>query len=549
VTDLNPPAEPTAAAPPAEGEHGRKRRQGSGSRDTLESIIIAFVLAFLFRTFTLEAFVIPTGSMAPTLMGWHKEITCSSCGYRFTYGVPDDPALRRERDEGAGKPGCRCPNCGYVQWHKDVKEADNFRGDRILVLKFPFDFAPPRRWDVIVFRYPLAAGTNYIKRLVGLPGETIRLHGGDVYTVEADPDGEPVERILRKPLDKIRAVRQIVFDNNRLPTDPAWRPAGEADPAWRSRWVPEHLAAGAWKAQDGGRAFEGDSPDAETLHRLQYRHWLRVGRSGGEHDIRDSCGYNSFKDYKHDGQNTRPVDDLMVCFDLLLHEKVGELAVEILEARVVGEPNRVEAPRRGEPGKLEVRFDLAADRIRVLHDGHVIFPVDCPRLEVGRPVRIEMANFDSRLNLIVDGTDVLAGGYDYDPRWKEGPGAGEGERRPVSIGVKGARLRVANVVLYRDVHYLLRLRENLSRQTQSVDYPLGHQEYFVLGDNSPRSQDGREWVRRQHDTGAYEPAPTVPAKNLIGKAFVVFWPHGLGPVVPVINTRVVPNFGRMGMIR
>ena len=38
-------------------------------RETVESIVIAFVLAFLFRTFEAEAFVIPTGSMAPTLMG------------------------------------------------------------------------------------------------------------------------------------------------------------------------------------------------------------------------------------------------------------------------------------------------------------------------------------------------------------------------------------------------------------------------------------------------------------------------------------------------
>ena len=38
-------------------------------RETIESIVVALVLAFLFRTFEAEAFVIPTGSMAPTLMG------------------------------------------------------------------------------------------------------------------------------------------------------------------------------------------------------------------------------------------------------------------------------------------------------------------------------------------------------------------------------------------------------------------------------------------------------------------------------------------------
>src|ERR1700730_12127942 len=59
-------------------------------RETIESVVIAFVLAFLFRTFEAEAFVIPTGSMAPTLMGRHMDLKCPKCGYRFQVGGPDD---------------------------------------------------------------------------------------------------------------------------------------------------------------------------------------------------------------------------------------------------------------------------------------------------------------------------------------------------------------------------------------------------------------------------------------------------------------------------
>ena len=53
-------------------------------RETIESIVIAFVLAFLFRTFEAEAFVIPTGSMSPSLQGRHKDVDCSECGYPFS---------------------------------------------------------------------------------------------------------------------------------------------------------------------------------------------------------------------------------------------------------------------------------------------------------------------------------------------------------------------------------------------------------------------------------------------------------------------------------
>src|SRR4030042_124741 len=78
------------------GPHGKSAGSGSseaaqqplmsaaGMRGGVESVWIAFVLAFLFRPFEAEAFVIPTGSMAPTLMGRHKDVVCPVCGYRFT---------------------------------------------------------------------------------------------------------------------------------------------------------------------------------------------------------------------------------------------------------------------------------------------------------------------------------------------------------------------------------------------------------------------------------------------------------------------------------
>src|SRR6187402_1946373 len=57
--------------------------QSHAIRETVDSIVIAFVLAFLFRTFEAEAFVIPTGSMALTLMGDHKDLVCSECQFPY----------------------------------------------------------------------------------------------------------------------------------------------------------------------------------------------------------------------------------------------------------------------------------------------------------------------------------------------------------------------------------------------------------------------------------------------------------------------------------
>ena len=50
---------------------------------------MAVVLAFLIRTFEAEAFVIPTGSMAPALMGAHKDLVCKKCGYPYQVSASD----------------------------------------------------------------------------------------------------------------------------------------------------------------------------------------------------------------------------------------------------------------------------------------------------------------------------------------------------------------------------------------------------------------------------------------------------------------------------
>ena len=88
-----------------------------------------------------------------------------------------------------------------------------FNGDRLLVDKLAYEFIEPKRWDVVVFRYPNAAWRNYIKRLVGLPGDTIKIQYGDIW-IHRDgmPEGE--FPIARKPPEKLLAMLQPVFDND-----------------------------------------------------------------------------------------------------------------------------------------------------------------------------------------------------------------------------------------------------------------------------------------------------------------------------------------------
>src|SRR3954451_1096808 len=105
------PLQPTAP-PPAEPPISA----GKGVKETIESILIAFILAFVFRAFVVEAFVIPTGSMAPTLLGAHMRFTCKECGYTFDVNFNASPQGGDDMNIPSFAPGGQtavCPSCGY----------------------------------------------------------------------------------------------------------------------------------------------------------------------------------------------------------------------------------------------------------------------------------------------------------------------------------------------------------------------------------------------------------------------------------------------------
>ncbi|MCX5698717.1 MAG: signal peptidase I [Candidatus Omnitrophica bacterium] len=114
-------------------------------RDWAESIIIAFLLALVIRAFLVQAFKIPTGSMRMTLIEGDLILV-----NKFVYGA-------------------KIP----------------FTNLRLPVLR------PPKRGDVIVFIYPEDKSKDYIKRLVGLPGDLVEIKGGSIY-INDQPAAEAI---------------------------------------------------------------------------------------------------------------------------------------------------------------------------------------------------------------------------------------------------------------------------------------------------------------------------------------------------------------------
>src|SRR5262245_35515152 len=128
--------------------------------------------------------------MAPTLMGRHIDVRCPQCGYAYQTGAseenaPSDEMERRVVAERGAKEVkvTYCPLCRFplkLDREQDPNQK-SFTGDRILVSKYEYELHDPQRWDVIVFKFPFNAKINYIKRLVGLPNELLRIYHGDIY--------------------------------------------------------------------------------------------------------------------------------------------------------------------------------------------------------------------------------------------------------------------------------------------------------------------------------------------------------------------------------
>jgi signal peptidase I len=565
-----------------------------GWRETVDAIVVAGILALLVRTFEVEAFVIPTGSMAPTLMGRHKEITCPQCGFVYTVNAADE--VEGYSDGAHELPRVRSGTCVNCRFQSEVDKEVSFKGDRILVLKFPYDLpslpgsSPPSRWDVVVFHYPEKPEENYIKRLIGLPGETLRIWYGDIFI---KPPGSPDFQIARKPLEHQRAMQVMVYDDSHRPD------ALKDRQEWR-RWVP--AAASDWTEDKAKPGVFIAAHTGDDWAELRYRHvvpdpvqWnALIENEAGEPLprppqttlITDFYSYNTnvTGDVRRDQDSAwlQPhwVGDLTISSRVTSAGSAGALRFELIEG---GISNRCE-------------FDLATGATVIYHGddrlGRAITSVKGPGTH-----DVEFANVDNRLSLQVDGARIFGDGLTYEDDAAKHPESTPADLAPARIAARGNAMRVSDLVLKRDIYYTLRpvptdyanswdtrmprspveLFAFLADPTRVAalgplswsDFPIGKNSFMMMGDNSPRSRDGRAWDtidRYNPDLDPEDPSQgwdksgrqswEVPRNLLIGKAFCIYWPHGkpfwpnLQPIKDWPDFRIPfrPYFERMKLI-
>ncbi len=485
-------------ATPKEGKEVKKRK--GKLRENIESIAIAIALAFAIRFFVIEAFKIPTGSMAPTLLGEHKDINCPSCGWAFYADRQSDSAtcpnclslinvsgycevcgskIRYNWPAWLWRKGS-CPRCQTtVQW-ADLSNRVIHGGNRILVNKFWYKFKDPKRWDVVVFVYPLYDLTckncslhlpetrwydglrcqrcgstsfskkkkNYIKRLVGLPGEKLQIVNGDIYIND---------KIQRKP-DNIQNALWLPVYNSHYPSKeevtPTWAASGDA-------WKIDKRTLSLDNLTDG-------SPDTSMV---------TFGRKIFDHNgYNNRSGSNEMADVKISFDVT-PVKGSQ-CLELVL-EKNSDVFTAIIPTN--------DSNVRG--------YLKKAENVVMEKDIHV---------ETGKTHKIEFSNVDQIITLSIDNQKVFV----YDNYNGTVPQPRSFDTSSIRFGGTDINAVFENIEIFHDIYYT-----HLSSGTWGTDQPiqLGEEDYFMLGDNSRNSNDSRVWK-------------FVPEKNIVGKAFFVFWP-------------------------
>jgi len=543
---------------------------GAGVKETIESILIAFILAFVFRAFVVEAFVIPTGSMAPTLLGAHMRFTCNDCGYSFdvnynsrTIGedieIPSHVPSVLVKDVEVDRFGRRtlvqkivpktftitCPNCGWRIPKLDEANPENdatnppvFYGDRILVLKYIYLLHEPKRWDVVVFKSPddPKYQMNYIKRLIGKPGEQIMVLDGDVYARNSEDQPFVVQT---KPYSVQQALWRIIYDNDFHPRS-LQRDDGSA---WKQPWE----KADADKEWDlNGRVFRFNGETAAGA--IQFD----AAANPSANAFTDWIAYDVTQNQPNDHPNTynppaaavwnAHVSDLKL--DLFYQRKSGEgpLQLELtkLEDTFIAEilPDRVRLLRRSGSGEPQLLSERSYD------------------FKGGRTTRVEFTNVDYQVTLRMDGQDWLQTTQEqYHPDIQRLLAAYRADEKlpPPKVRIVAAKQNCAlsHIGLFRDVYYLNQgNRSDGQPFWSSPDNPikLGQDEYFVMGDNAVISGDARYWYHPidlpQEDL--FVESGRVPKRFMLGKAVFVYWPAGYRPAPNLPG--VIPNFGDMRFI-
>lgn len=390
---------------------------------------------------------IGSGSMAEQLLGPHRLVHCADCGFTFRCGLDSEAPLRL----------ATCPNCGYEQ--NDLSLATLHDGERVLIDRWAYLRGLPQRGEVVAFVDPTSKAELAVKRVMGLPRETVMIRRGELFI-----NGS----LYRKSLGETKRLATLVYDD-------AFRSEDEHElpPRWSS-----DDAASSWRVASDGYRWSPQHSGAGTDDWLMYRHW-RCYRSPHprteESPVADNDAYNQGL-----SRELHEVTDLLLSCELALAED-GVVALLIHDGRE----------------SFTAVIEAKSRTLRLEREGNELERVLIPEQVGSRHLMIEFGVIDEQLLLAIAGETLIR--HAYTPRDRPL----QPTSRPLGIAGRRGACSIARVQVYRDIFYLNPFRGDW---TWASPGPLGDDTYFVLGDNAPLSNDSRHW-----------PAPGLPHANLVGR--------------------------------
>ncbi|MDR1534315.1 MAG: signal peptidase I [Planctomycetota bacterium] len=438
-------------------------------------------------------------------------------------------------------------------------------GDRIFCSKLHYRFRPLRRWEVAVFEFPYEKarlsenpeaieqyrGQNFVKRVVGLPGESLAISRGDVWIrpLEAGTDF----RRLAKPDPVQRDMWQNVYDEDfsdlaGAELEYSWKIFGEAISLERGgalRLSPEPGPVGLdYRPLVPSRAGKPELeelpgiPDRYTLEQpvqFKCRRPIAGGGTCGRLFVKTvktqsmlaRCPECAFLNdeisaifyhrrsglYRHpaaagppQGEDAAPrradyhlVPDLRAVVDLVLERRDSVFSITMH-----GDAGRIRASFAGD-GRVEIGLAgrPARPEARTLAD-----------LEPGRSHRLEFYLADGVARIFVDSErecalEIPAGGGDrFQPRQLP-------KRSGVSLAAEGGGVEIRRIRLDRDIFYYSGWErpggERFSGMSSLGEVLVDANSFFPMGDHCPSSFDARSWG-------------PPPLSLLRGPALLVWWP-------------------------
>ena len=399
--------------------------------EMVETIAFAIIVAALIKQFILQVYIIPTGSMAPTLYGLHKNVTCQRSGYPFARGTKEDYSSQE----------ALCPFC---RKENDIAAVRNTKGDRILATNFIYMLKEPRRWDPVIFKYPKGPRKDFIKRLIAFEGEEVQIINGDIY-INGD--------IAAKPLDVQESIWMQVYDSN--------YPRNDGMKYWRP-------VTGTW---------------SETKGSLKVNNLSKKGLAEvvfGHTQVYDIYGYNHNSGSPVTGEYN-VVGDLQVSSEISFEGETGVIYGRLRES-CAGQSDFLE-----NTFSFEINIQPQETTLAILkNEEEKLKKTLSVPLEPGHKYRVDFMNYDDTIILKIGGQVALRFYEPAEMNNKYVKTAGS----EVALGAKELIVSFGNLKIFRDIYYT---RGGGFFESRGEKVIVEDRNYWVMGDNSPESSDSRTW--------------------------------------------------------